>query len=106
LGEPLLHVFTDQQDVISASLDYLWWMVLLPVAGFACYIWDGVFIGLTASRAMRDTMIIALVVFLALYYLWFVQYGNHGLWLGLTVFLLARGIIQWVWFRLKGVEIS
>lgn len=105
-GKSLLWVFTDQPDVISACMDYMWWMAILPVAGFACYIWDGVYIGLTASRAMRDTMIIALAIFLILYYLWFENYGNHGLWLGLTVFLAARGALQWVWYKLKGLALS
>jgi len=106
LGERLLWIFTDKSAVVADSIEYLWWMVAIPIIGFASYIWDGVFVGLTASRSMRDTMILSLIVFLSGYYLWFVNWGNHGLWLGMTVFLGTRGILQWMWFRWKGLDMS
>jgi len=98
-GEPLLRVFTNQEDVLSAALDYLPWMILLPLAGTPCYIWDGVFIGLTAARAMRDTMLLSLGLFLLAWFFLTPALANHGLWLALILFLLARGAIQWLWYH-------
>lgn len=101
--DELMRLFTDQQDVIRASQPFLWWMILLPIIGTPCYIWDGVFIGLTASVSMRNAMILALLVFLVVYY-WSMPLGNTGLWLSLLIFLGTRGLIQWGFFARFGWE--
>ncbi len=104
-GESLLRIFTNQADVLQAARPYLLWMVIFPVLSTPCYIWDGLFIGLTASKAMRNCMILAFMVFLATYFGLGRSWGNHGLWLTLTVFMLARaGFQQWAFAR-EGVEI-
>ncbi|MCB9297475.1 MAG: MATE family efflux transporter [Lewinellaceae bacterium] len=103
-GAALLRVFTNQPDVLAATGPYLFWMALLPIFGTPCYIWDGVFIGLTASRAMRNSMILAFIIFLAAYFATSAL-GNDGLWLTLLLFLLARGGIQyWMYWR-EGLEL-
>ena len=93
-GEALLYLFTDDTEIISFSMNYLWWMILFPIAGFACYIWDGIYIGFTASKAMRDTMFIALALYLLTYYLSSTLHPMHQLWLSLSMLLFARGIVQ------------
>lgn len=100
-GIPLLHIFTDQTSIIDASVPFLFWMVLLPVIGTPCYIWDGVYIGLTASKAMRNSMFISLAIFFLAFYITVkaIPLGNHGLWLTLLIFLGARGIIQTLWYN-------
>ena len=102
-GEPLLRVFTNQTDVIEAAMPFLLWMALFPVLSTPCYIWDGVFIGLTASRAMRNAMILALAVYLIACLVLGPRFGNHGLWLALLVFMMARGGIQHAFFAWKGL---
>jgi MATE family multidrug resistance protein len=103
-GESLLYVFTDKSNVIEASLPFLFWMALFPVLSTPCYIWDGVFIGMTASIAMRNCMILALVVFFLSYYL-LRDYGNHGLWLTLCIFMVSRTVFQWLVFQKRGLEL-
>lgn len=103
-GENLLYVFTDKSNVIEASLPFLFWMALFPVLSTPCYIWDGVFIGMTASIAMRNCMILALVVFFLSYYL-LRDYGNHGLWLTLCIFMISRTVFQWLIFQKRGLEL-
>jgi MATE family multidrug resistance protein len=93
-GKGLLHLFTDDPEIINYASDYLWWMILFPIAGFACYIWDGVFIGFTASKAMRDTMFIALAFYLLTYYLSSGIHAMHQLWLSLSMLLFMRGLVQ------------
>lgn len=97
-GDHLLRVFTDQENIITAALPYLSWMIIFPLLGTPCYIWDGVYVGITASRAMRNTMIIAFAGYLLLYYFYGAQLDNHGLWLSLTAFMVFRGLVQWWWF--------
>jgi MATE family multidrug resistance protein len=99
-GESLLHIFTDQQDVIDYTRPYLIWVIILPIIGFSCYIWDGVFIGLTASNAMRDSMLISLALFLIIFYA--IPWHNQAsqLWMSLLLFLAARGLIQtWMYWK-------
>ena len=101
-GQPLLQIFTDQADLIAASQPYLFWVIVLPLAATPSYLWDGIYIGFTASKAMRDSMLVSLVIFLAAFYMLSDPLGNHGLWLALLIFLLARGLIQWAVFRWQG----
>ncbi len=92
--KPILSVFTDKTDVLQLALIYMPWTIIAPVINSFCYIWDGIFIGATASSAMRNAMIVNLLLFfLPLYYVLEPVIGNHGLWLALTVFMLSRGIL-------------
>lgn len=97
-GEYLLYVFTDQEEIVKTALPYLPWMVAFPLLGTPCYIWDGVYVGLTASKAMRNTMLLAFAGYLLLYYSYGQQQDNHGLWLSLLGFMVFRGAVQWWWY--------
>lgn len=91
-GGPLLRLFTDQTEVLQVARRYVGWMVLLPLSGAYAYLWDGIYFGATATRPMRNAMLLVTgLVFLplALAAPWV---GNHLLWLALTLFMLARGI--------------
>ena len=93
LGQRLLHVFTDQPEVIEIASVYLPWVVIFPFAGAVAFMWDGTYIGATAVRPMRNTLILAtLGVFLPTYYLTRDLLGNHSLWLAMTLFMLARSV--------------
>ncbi len=92
-GEDLLKLFTDQPEVINQGKKYLFWMVLLPLVGFSSYIWDGVFIGITASKAMRNSvMISALAFFFLPFFLTFPYIQNHAIWLSMILFMISRSL--------------
>jgi MATE family multidrug resistance protein len=94
-GDYIIYLLTDNQEVISNASPFLPWLVLVPLVSFAAFIWDGIFTGCTATVAMRNAMIIAsLLIFLPLSYLLIPEMGNHGLWLALMIFMLARGVIM------------
>lgn len=90
----ILGLLTSQNDVL-AILDQLhYWLIFLPLAGFACYWLDGIFIGLAAGKAMRNSVLFAVfVLFLPLQYL-FNAWPIHGLWLALFAFLIGRAMWQ------------
>ena len=91
----LLKLLTSQKEVIEAALPYLPWVVIVPLSSFASFIWDGVYIGATASKAMRNTLLAStFFVFAPVYYFFNPVLGNHALWLGMIMFSLARGTIQ------------
>ncbi|SDL13380.1 multidrug resistance protein, MATE family [Catalinimonas alkaloidigena] len=91
-GPSLLRLLTDLDDLYRAALPYLPLMVALPLLAHWCFLFDGVFVGLTRSAPMRDTMVVsALLVFFPVW--WFTrQHGNVALWYAMLAFLLARGI--------------
>jgi len=92
-GDELLRVFTDQPDILATAAPYLHWMIWLPPIGAVAYMWDGVYIGATATRPMRNMMLVAtLLVFLPAYYLAEPSLGNDALWLAMLLFMAARGL--------------
>ncbi len=105
-GDSILQLFTNKVDVLEAARPFLVWMVIFPILSTPCYIWDGVFIGLTAAKAMRNSMLLAILVYFAIYYVFQQNYGNHGLWLALLLFMIARGLFQWLLFRRKGLDLT
>lgn len=62
-GVPLLKMMTSDPSVVEASKDYLPWLLLMPVIGCAAFTWDGIYIGATASKAIRNSMLWAVVAF-------------------------------------------
>lgn len=94
LGKSILGLLTNDPATILAAEPYMFWVILLPIITFAAFIWDGIYVGATASRAMRNSMFsITLFIFLPAYYLLFPVMGNNGLWLSMMLFMGARGII-------------
>ncbi|MBQ8099498.1 MAG: MATE family efflux transporter [Bacteroidaceae bacterium] len=93
LGSTLLSLLTHHGDVQARALQFLPWTMAVPLLGFAAFLWDGVFIGLTATRKLLLTMLTATVGFFACYYLTFPMLMNHGLWLSFCLFLLLRSAV-------------
>jgi MATE family multidrug resistance protein len=92
-----MHILTDNHNLLQLAGDYRWWVILLPLTSIAAFIWDGIYVGVTASRAMRNTMILSsLFIFLPAFYLLYPHWGNHGLWLSMQLFMLARGLSMWM----------
>ena len=90
-GDQLLRLFTDQIPLIAQAKPYLLWIIVAPVINVAAYIWDGIFLGATASKALRNSVVLSTVLYLCAVYL-LMPFGNHGLWCALTVLLIARGV--------------
>ena len=94
-GTHILQMMTNQEPVFLTAKDYLVWMIFSPVLMAIPFVWDGIYIGLTASKAMRNSMLISTVTcFLPAQLVLTAYYQNHGLWLALIIFFLARGISQ------------
>lgn len=98
-GPEIVALLTSLEPLREMAERYLGWQVILPLIGVWCYLLDGMFIGATRGREMRNSMVMAAVGYgLALLTLpWL---GNHGLWLAVTVFLALRGLtLWWMWRR-------
>ncbi|MEX0609456.1 MAG: MATE family efflux transporter [Balneolaceae bacterium] len=89
----IIALFTDKNEVILAAISVVIWLIIAPIVNSVCFIWDGVYIGATATGAMRNSMIIATVLFfIPVYYLSEPYIGVHALWLAMTVFMVVRGV--------------
>lgn len=93
-GNAFLGLLTDDKEVIAAADTYFYWALAIPVAGIAAFIWDGIFIGATATRGMLLSMAIAAICFFTLYYGLRPVLGNHALWLAFLTYLFMRGVVQ------------
>lgn len=90
---PFVRIISDNQTIIEQVQPYYIYMVLIPVITFAAFLWDGIYIGATASKAIRNTMMISsLLVFLPLWYFLVPLFGNDGLWIAFLGFMVARGV--------------
>ena len=98
-GRWIVGILTDEAQVLEASQEYLCWIWLIPAAGAAAFIWDGVFIGITATRGMLVSSFLSALGFFIVYLLAESYLGNHGLWLAMIIYLALRGILQTIWYR-------
>jgi MATE family multidrug resistance protein len=96
-GENLLGILTNDQSVISTSMEYMVWTLLVPITGFSAFLFDGIYIGATASKAMRNIMFVATAAFFLAYYLLEPKLYNNGLWIAFLIFLTLRGGLMWLW---------
>jgi len=94
-GNLLISFFTDNPKILHEASKYIVLISLIPLVSMASFLWDGVFIGATASKSMRNVMLVATVlVFLPVWFIWGNSMENSGLWLSFLLFLSARSIIQ------------
>lgn len=101
-GPAIIRLLTSLPDIRAASLEYLPWVVILPLISVWSFFYDGVYVGATLSREMRVVMTAAaFLVFIPAWY--FTRHlGNHGLWFAFTAFMVLRGLGMHLWFnRLK-----
>ena len=100
-GKWIISILTDEPQVIEVSQTYLWWTWLIPIAGSVAFIWDGIFIGITATRGMLISSFVSALVFFGVYELTVGIIGNHGLWLAMVIYLVMRGVLQTIWYQLR-----
>ena len=98
-GVGFLRLLTSDMSVVTAAQPYLFWAYLIPIAGMAAFVLDGVFIGLTATKGMLFSTAMAMITFFVVYYLFWNSYGNNALWIAFLSFLGMRGFASILWAR-------
>lgn len=104
-GGALTRLLTTDATVVAAFSDYRMWAGAIPIAGMAAFVWDGVFIGLTATRQMLLSLAFSSAMFFAAYFgivacvSTDIGSANNVLWLAFVVYLASRGIAQTVLYR-------
>ncbi len=99
-GEVLIALLTDLAPVREVAAAHLPWVIAAPWIAVWSYLLDGLYIGTTRTRELRDGMVLAVaLVYLPLWWL-SRPWGNHGLWFSLLAFLAARALfLAWWWRR-------
>ncbi len=91
-GGKILEILTDNEVILQAARPLLYWVIAVPLISFPAFILDGIFIGAAASKAMRNTMVMATVlVFVPIVYSEFYTPITR-LWIAFLLFMLARGV--------------
>ena len=95
-GESFLSLLTSDKNVVAASSSYFCWAVMIPLAGMAAFVFDGIFVGITQSKSMLASTAIASSSFFLLFFTFHSWWGNHALWLAFIIYLILRGVVLWV----------
>ncbi|MDN3476634.1 MATE family efflux transporter DinF [Pseudoalteromonas sp. APC 3355] len=91
-GNTIIKLLTNVPEVIQEATHYLPWIVVLPILAMSCFLFDGVFVGLTRAKNMRNSMILSAGVgFFGVFWV-FIDLQNNGLWLAMSCFMLMRGV--------------
>ena len=98
-GPSFIAFITTAPGVREVASIYLVWAAVTPISGVLAFQMDGVFIGATWSRDMRNMMLLSFAFYLAALLGLGALFGNHGLWAALHVFLLARGASLYLMMR-------
>lgn len=100
-GENFLSLLTSDKQVITASGEYFWWAVLIPLSGMSAFVFDGIFVGITQSKSMLCSTAVSSASFFGLFFGLHPFLGNHALWLAFILYLLLRGIVLFVIYHKK-----
>jgi MATE family multidrug resistance protein len=98
LGNDITALLTDIESVRIVAAALLPLVIALPLVSVWCFLFDGVYIGATAAAAMMVTMGVAFVIYLLLLEPMTQQWGLHGLWGAVLVFMAVRGLAQAIWY--------
>jgi MATE family multidrug resistance protein len=97
-GAVLIQALTGIDSVRAGANEFLVWLMISPIISVWSFLLDGIFIGATRTAEMRNAMLISLAIFLAAVFVLQPIYGNHGLWLSLMLFMVARAITLGIYY--------
>ncbi|MEO1948772.1 MATE family efflux transporter [Thioclava sp.] len=91
-GPAIIDLMTTAPNVRIEARDYLIWIAAAPLIGGPAWMLDGIFIGATLTREMRNAMVISVAIYTAALFVLIPLFGNHGLWAGLMILNATRGL--------------
>lgn len=101
----ILSLLSNNPSIVNVALEYRYWIALVPIAGFAAFLWDGIFVGATYSRGLMISMLVATILFFVLHLFLRNIWANHALWLAFVTYLFARGGVQWMLWKRQFIRV-
>lgn len=98
-SEDIYYILTSDSNVVGEAMIFNRWTLLIPLCGFSAFLFDGIYIGATAAKSMRNIMFVATSVFFAGYFILQPIFGNDGLWVAFLLFLVFRGGLMWIRYK-------
>lgn len=95
----IIKLLTNQTNIITLSLQYQYWLIIFPVVASGGLIYYGVFSGISYTTSIRDSMLLALLVWFVAQYIAVPIWGNQGLWLAYNLFSFGRSIFLIIWIK-------
>lgn len=95
-GAYFMQVLTSIPDVLAAAEGVLLWLAIMPITSVWAFQMDGVFVGATRARTMRNAMLLSMAVFIPLVVLGKHWAGLHGIWMAFNILLAMRGVSLWL----------
>jgi len=87
-----IEMMTDIPDIREISFSYSYWVVIIPFISSFCFQFDGIFVGASQTKELRNAMIISVVIYVLSSFYLLANFGNTGLWISLSIFFVARAI--------------
>ena len=87
-----IEIMTDLESIKIICLSYSVWIVIIPFISSFCYQFDGIFVGASKTKELRNAMIISVSIYLLTAFLLVNFFGNLGLWISLSIFFILRGL--------------
>jgi len=90
--ENIVRFITSDEPTIAHTHEFYWWVVAMPLVSCIAFMWDGIYIGATASAAMRNIMLLGVLSFVVSYYAFSPLIGVHAIWLAYIVHVIVRSV--------------
>ena len=87
-----IFMMTDLPDIKNLSISYSYWVVLIPFISCFCYQIDGIFIGASQTKELRNAMIVSVSIYILCSLFLVSSFGNSGLWISLCIFFILRAL--------------
>ena len=86
---------SDAAEIITTAGGYIGWIIVIPLAAALPFLMDGIMVGATRTRVMRNSMIYSTIAYFAIFYglEWII--GNNALWMAFTLYMFLRGVLQY-----------
>ncbi len=85
---------SDAQLIVELAGRYIGWIIIIPIAAAMPFIMDGIMVGATQTRVMRDSMFFSTVAYFLIFYAFRGCVGNNALWLAFMLYMFLRGVLQ------------
>ena len=87
------------EALVATAGEYIVWIIIIPIASAMPFIMDGIMVGATETRVMRNSMFFATAAYFGIYYALHPLIGNNALWLAFTLYMFLRGVLQYFMTR-------